>query len=323
MNTATTFLACKKGNTPFLFLGILVGANPRSRKVWDKVINNIKSRLSSWKGRNISIGGRVTLINAVLNAVPSFTLSFYKALGMIIKEIRSLLSNFLWSSNANKRSIHWMKWETVCKPREKGGLGVRDVGEINKALLLKWKWRILKEDFAIWSGFLKLRYHEPKIKVLASYGQASNSKESKWWKDVILTMSKRIVETKDSRGVLNVLLEKAIVCLFGLLLVHGSRAMWYGIPLASWVTADVLLLGANSAIQAQWRQLWSLLQSASMVRDGIDEFLWCPNVDGSFSVASASSIISDFKEVAWMPFKVALLKVVWKSPAPLKIQFFT
>lgn len=116
-----------------------MGENPRSRKVWLKIINNIKSRLSSWKGRYISIGGSVTLINAVLNAIPSFTLSFYKALVLVIKEIRSLISNFICCGNVNKRCIHWVNLETVCKPKEKGGLGVRDVGEINKVLILKWK----------------------------------------------------------------------------------------------------------------------------------------------------------------------------------------
>ncbi|XP_058774046.1 uncharacterized protein LOC131648283 [Vicia villosa] len=170
MNSATSFLACKKGDISFLFLEILVGANPRRRKVWVKVINNIKGRLSSWKGRNISIGGRVTLINVILNAIPSFHLSFYKAPGVVLKEIRSILSNFLWSGNVSKRSIHWVNWETVCKPKDKGGLGVRDVREINKELLLKWKWRILKEDKAIWCNFLDLRYNGSKLKVQKSRG---------------------------------------------------------------------------------------------------------------------------------------------------------
>lgn len=81
----------------------------------------------------------MTLIKAVLNAIPLYTLSFYKMSKKIIQEIRAILGNFLWSGSANKRSIHWVNWKTVCKPKYKGGLGVRDVGEMNRALLLKWK----------------------------------------------------------------------------------------------------------------------------------------------------------------------------------------
>ncbi|XP_058746851.1 uncharacterized protein LOC131619813 [Vicia villosa] len=155
------------------------------RRVWKDVVTNIKSRLSMWKGRNISIGGRMTLIGSVLNVIPIFTLSFFKSPSKIIQEIRGLLSNFLWNGNVNKRCIHWVKWENVCKPRGKGGLGIRDVGEMNRSLLLKWKWRILKEDKATWSRFLLLRYQNPKIKVLASCVDVLNQDDSSWWRDII------------------------------------------------------------------------------------------------------------------------------------------
>ncbi|XP_058747189.1 uncharacterized protein LOC131620201 [Vicia villosa] len=142
LSTSTTFfLACKRGTFPFKFLGIWVGEGASKRRVWKDVVSNIKSRLSMWKGRNIFIGGRVTLIGS---------------------------------------------WENVCKPKEKGGLGIRDVGEMNKSLILKWKWRILKEDKAIWSTFLLLRYQNPKFKVLASCVEVLNRDDSSWWRDIIL-----------------------------------------------------------------------------------------------------------------------------------------
>ncbi|XP_058769032.1 uncharacterized mitochondrial protein AtMg01250-like [Vicia villosa] len=78
INAALSFLSCKKGAIPFKFLGLIVGDNPRRKKVWLDVVKNIRRRLSSWKGRNISMGGRVTLINSVLNSIPIFTLSFFK-----------------------------------------------------------------------------------------------------------------------------------------------------------------------------------------------------------------------------------------------------
>ncbi|XP_058746160.1 uncharacterized mitochondrial protein AtMg01250-like [Vicia villosa] len=79
LNSTTTFLSCKKGSFPFKFLGIWIGEGGRRKRVWKDVVANIKSILSMWKGRNISIGRRVTLIGSVLNVIPIFTLSFYKA----------------------------------------------------------------------------------------------------------------------------------------------------------------------------------------------------------------------------------------------------
>lgn len=79
VSSCIVFLGCKRGVIPFRFLGIMIGVNPRRKKVWEKIVNNVKSRLMSWLGKFIFIGARVTLIKAALNAIPVYTLSFYKA----------------------------------------------------------------------------------------------------------------------------------------------------------------------------------------------------------------------------------------------------
>lgn len=39
---------------------------------------------------------------------------------------------FLWGVVTGVRKVCWVKWSTVCQPREKGGLGVRDVRVVNE-----------------------------------------------------------------------------------------------------------------------------------------------------------------------------------------------
>jgi hypothetical protein len=46
----------------------------------------------------------------------------------------------------------------VCKPKSQGGLGVRDVGKANLSLLIKWRWRLLQEDEAVWKNVIVARY---------------------------------------------------------------------------------------------------------------------------------------------------------------------
>ncbi|XP_027343074.1 uncharacterized protein LOC113855643 [Abrus precatorius] len=78
VDQASSFFHCKISSIPFHFLRILVGANPRKRSTWERLIDMLKSRLGSWKTRFLSIGGRVTLLNAVLNSIPIHYLLFYK-----------------------------------------------------------------------------------------------------------------------------------------------------------------------------------------------------------------------------------------------------
>ena len=39
-----------------------------------------------------------------------------------------------------------MKWEQMCKPKEEGRLGLKDMRFFNFALLGKWKWRLVNEE---------------------------------------------------------------------------------------------------------------------------------------------------------------------------------
>ncbi|XP_058725612.1 uncharacterized protein LOC131596892 [Vicia villosa] len=149
-----------------------------------KLVSGLKTNFTKSNVLGVNNWG-VTLINAVLNAIPTFSISFYKAPKKIIQEIREIQSNFLWSGDTNKRSIHWVRWEIVYKPKDKGELGVRDVRETNRALLLKWKWRILTEKDAIWRIFIDLRYLNPKIKAQANNGDIIIQGDSIWWRDVM------------------------------------------------------------------------------------------------------------------------------------------
>ena len=48
-----------------------------SNKDWKAVEDRIEKRLSGWKGKFLSVGGRLVLINYVLSSLPMFMLSFF------------------------------------------------------------------------------------------------------------------------------------------------------------------------------------------------------------------------------------------------------
>lgn len=83
------------------------------------------------------MGGRVVMINMVLNAIPSQKLYFYKAPVKVLKELIQIQSHFLQGGVAQKKSIHWVTWEKVCFPKEDGGLRVKSIELFNISLLMK------------------------------------------------------------------------------------------------------------------------------------------------------------------------------------------
>lgn len=67
-------------------------------------MNKISARLSAWKGRFLSLTGRICLINSVLTALPIFYLSFNKMLESVYNRIISLQRRFLWGLGKNHRA---------------------------------------------------------------------------------------------------------------------------------------------------------------------------------------------------------------------------
>jgi len=53
------------------------------------------------------------------------------------KRLQKIQRNFLWGWGSDGRKIAWIKWENICKPKNEGGLGIRDKKKFNVSLLAK------------------------------------------------------------------------------------------------------------------------------------------------------------------------------------------
>jgi len=158
MDCYTKTMNCSQMEVPFTYLGIEVGGNPRKKKFWEPVLKKLKSRLSVWKGRFLSMAGRLCLIKSVLSAIPLYYLSLFKAPEVVCKSIISIQRSFLWGWGKEKRSVAWVKWKDLCQPKGEGGLRIRDIRKFNHALLAKWKWRCISEGKGRWKEVIHSKY---------------------------------------------------------------------------------------------------------------------------------------------------------------------
>jgi hypothetical protein len=155
---ASEFLNCRIGQLPFKYLGLPVGANPRLYATWVPMLEAIKRRLGSWGNKFVSLGGRIVLINAVLNSLPIFFLSYLKMPVKVWREVVKIQQNFFWCGLKNRKGMCWVKWSEICKPKRDGGLGIKDLLLMNSSLLAKWRWKLLKEDNELWKKVILAKY---------------------------------------------------------------------------------------------------------------------------------------------------------------------
>ena len=96
---------------------------PVSKSLWNSVVERVERKLFAWKASYLSMGGRVTLIKAVLSNLPVYYFSLFNCPDSIIK--RRLQREFLWYGNSTQRKYHLIDWESICRPKEEGGLCIR------------------------------------------------------------------------------------------------------------------------------------------------------------------------------------------------------
>nr|GEU79839.1 RNA-directed DNA polymerase, eukaryota, reverse transcriptase zinc-binding domain protein [Tanacetum cinerariifolium] len=100
----------------------------------------------------------LTLLKSVLGAYPLYNMFIFKVLKGVLKEMEAIRSNFFNGADNLKRKIAWVSWDKVLAFKKNGGLGVSSFHALNRAVLLKWVWRFLSQDWSLWYRVIQALY---------------------------------------------------------------------------------------------------------------------------------------------------------------------
>ena len=136
----------------YLGLPAVVGRNKKEslnyirERVWNK--------LQGWKERLLYQAGKEVFLKVVVQAIPTFAIptfamSCFKLPKCLIQDIERLIRNFWWGQRGDQRKIHWKDWETLCKPKTLGGIGLKDLEKFNEVMLVKEVWRLLTDHTSL------------------------------------------------------------------------------------------------------------------------------------------------------------------------------
>ncbi|OMP00911.1 reverse transcriptase [Corchorus capsularis] len=140
------------------YLGVPLIHGRVTKATFKEIIEKVQSMLSSWKSRFLSLAGRATLISSVTTSIPAYNMMTMALPKNVTRSLDSLNNRFLWGGNEQKRGVHLVSWEDVCRPKRMGGLGLRRMELHNIALLQKTAWRFITEEDSLWVKFIKAKY---------------------------------------------------------------------------------------------------------------------------------------------------------------------
>ncbi len=95
----------KLGSFHVGYLGIPMHFRKLSNNDWMVIEQRIERKLSSWKGKHMSVGGRLVLINCVLSSLAMFMISFFEIPKRVLQKIDYYRSRFFWQGDDHKKKI--------------------------------------------------------------------------------------------------------------------------------------------------------------------------------------------------------------------------
>ncbi|GJT80238.1 RNA-directed DNA polymerase, eukaryota, reverse transcriptase zinc-binding domain protein [Tanacetum coccineum] len=323
-------IGCVTLKTPFTYLGSKVGGHMSRIQSWNETIEAMASRLSKWKMKTLSIGGRLTLLKSVLGSMPIYHMSIFKVPMKILQRMESIRSHFFNGSDPLAKKPTWVKWTNVLASKEKGGLGISSLYALNRALMFKWVWRFLSQNSSLWANVIK-SIHGDHGKI----GKQVKVSYPSIWLDIV-----KEVDLLKKRGLnllsfVNKKVGNGSDTLFWEETWHGDVAFKFLFPrayaLESCKNIDVASkLSQNSLAftfrreprggveQDQFDSLKAMVEGTSLVNIR-DRWIWSLQSSGDFTVASIRKLIDEFtlSEVSsstrWIkavPIKVNVL--AWK-----------
>jgi hypothetical protein len=113
----TSLFGFNSGDYPSRYLGIPMGHRQLLNSEWSKIEERFQQKLSCWKAKYPSYGGRLVLLNSLLSSLPMFMMSFFKVPKGVLKNLDHFRSKFFWQGSAIKHKYRLAKWDTCVAPK--------------------------------------------------------------------------------------------------------------------------------------------------------------------------------------------------------------
>lgn len=83
-----TILGCGVENFPTIYLGSPLGRKHKALEIWDGILVKTEKKLAWWKAQYLSLGGKFTLMNSLLDSLLTYVMSLFSISSIIVRTTR-------------------------------------------------------------------------------------------------------------------------------------------------------------------------------------------------------------------------------------------
>jgi hypothetical protein len=139
----------------------MIFSHKDKNRAYQFIYNKFFAKLGTLKANKLNHAGRLQYIKSVLSSIPIYYMSTVLFSNAFIEKINTIIKRFWWTGVQEEQStspIAYRSWDDICKLKEQGGLGIRDMETINKSLLIHSAWNIATNKNVFLSAILKAKY---------------------------------------------------------------------------------------------------------------------------------------------------------------------
>lgn len=149
----------KVANKWWKHLGIPMNGSKIPTHGFNDLVGKIEGLLVGWRSKLHSFAGKIMLIKLVILFIPNYVMAGSKVPTAVLRKIKTLMRNFLWNHDHDKRKMHLIDWDQISKPKEEGGLGIFRLADLRKALMCKNLFQLLSLKDQVWVQWIYSSYN--------------------------------------------------------------------------------------------------------------------------------------------------------------------
>ncbi|XP_010518579.1 PREDICTED: uncharacterized protein LOC104793852 [Camelina sativa] len=307
------------------YLGLPECFSGSKRALLNFITDRLKSRLGGWYEKTLSLGGKEVLLKSVAIALPVYAMSCFRLTKHQCHLITSTMASFWWKESEDKHKMHWVSWEKLCASKESGGLGFKDIGRFNQALLAKQAWRLLDSPTSLLARVYKAKYYADTSLLKATIGY----RPSYAWRSIMFgreLLEKGVMKSIGDGKSTNIWLDRWIFDESPRRPFNREMQIDLNLKVSTLITSEG---GWNTCI------LHRLFPPDDVIKiqpfppelSISDKYVWAYTTDGKYSVKSGTwQLNSEISNGILIPEEVQMVNdikaKIWKIPTKPKIRLF-
>jgi len=123
------------------------------------ILDKVHNKIEGWRSKILSQAGKLVHLKVVASSIPSYAMSSFIFPDILCHRLDTAFKNFWWGFPKGKtHNLSLKSWDSLCLPKDQGGMGFHLMKDINISLIAKLGWKIHSNHDCLWVSLFREKY---------------------------------------------------------------------------------------------------------------------------------------------------------------------